>query len=132
MLFAFLEIVRGYLMPPPFWMGSLWKRGEYLARRAYHRQGYHLVATNWRHGRGEIDLIMANWRQLMFVEVKTRTITGKPLGDLIRREQARRLLGLADVYMAQWPARSFKWNFQLALVKVSASGHVSIETNELE
>lgn len=35
-------------------------------------KGYRLLARNWRHGRGEIDLILKNANSLVFVEVRGR------------------------------------------------------------
>ena len=132
MLFAFLECVRGWLMPFPFWKKSLGKRGEYLARRYYRRRGYHLVAANWRHGHGEIDLIVANWKRLVFVEVKARTRKeGFPVGNVISYKQRRRLLRLARVYRNSWAELEFDWRFHLVLLKFKDPTHFLTEITEL-
>jgi len=49
-------------------------RGEREAERFYRRSGYTVLARNWRHGRDEIDLVLATPDGAMpvFVEVKTR------------------------------------------------------------
>jgi len=47
-------------------------RGEQIALSFLLGRGYHLVARNWRCRSGEIDLIMMDGSELVFVEVKTR------------------------------------------------------------
>jgi len=118
MLFALLEMVRGYMMPFPFWVRDVGRRGEYLVRRSYHRRGYHCAERNWRHGRGEIDLIMASWREVVFVEVKTRKtpVAARP-DDQMRFRQRRRLLALARVFLRRWPDLEIPWRFDLVLVR---------------
>lgn len=46
--------------------------GEGHARRYLEVREYSLVARNWRGERGEIDLVMIDGHELVFVEVKTR------------------------------------------------------------
>lgn len=117
MIFQWVERVRGLLMPRPFWPISPWKRGEYLARRWYHRRGYHLLAQNWRHGRGEVDLIMANHREVVFIEVKARSGQTEPaLHTALSPDQQKRLVQLAQRYLAQWPQTALPWRFDLVLV----------------
>jgi len=113
-----LEWIRGWLTPHPFWIRDLGKKGEFLVRRYYRRHGYHLVARNWRHGRGEIDAIMANPFGFVFVEVKTRTWReGLRMADELSFEQEKRLNGLAHYFMSQWD-QSHPWRFELHLVTV--------------
>ncbi len=53
---------------------NLGKFGEDIAHRFLRRQGYTIVARNWRppQGGGEIDLVAWEAETLVFVEVKTR------------------------------------------------------------
>lgn len=120
-------------MPAPFWIKDLGRRGEYLARRHYHRRGYHKVETNWRHHHGEVDLIMAHWRKLVFVEVKARRL--KPnqtvVGEVITAKQTKRLLFLAGTFLQQWPQDQIDWTFQLMLIIFPSTGGYYVETNSL-
>lgn len=60
--------------------------------------GYGIVARNWRHGRGEIDIVARDGEALVFVEVKTRgrgalvpgyyAVGRKKKGDVRRCAQA--------------------------------------------
>ncbi|MDP9170083.1 MAG: YraN family protein [Acidobacteriota bacterium] len=54
--------------------GNLGRRGEDLAHRYLRKQGFTVVARNWRppQGGGELDLIAWDKETLVFVEVKSR------------------------------------------------------------
>ena len=52
---------------------DLGRRGEVLAAQFLVDKGYEILDENWVHGKAEIDLIAYTKRQIVFVEVKTRT-----------------------------------------------------------
>src|SRR4051812_2424045 len=58
--------------------------GERLAARHLERRGYEIVDRNYRTRHGELDLIAADRRALVFCEVKTRVSGGSrgPAGPL--------------------------------------------------
>jgi putative endonuclease len=51
----------------------LGRSGERRAEKYLRRQGYRLVARNYRCPIGELDLIFLDGKTVVFVEVKTRT-----------------------------------------------------------
>jgi putative endonuclease len=67
--------------------------GEQLAAEHLERRGYDVVARNHRTRYGEIDLVVADERALVFVEVKTRRGRGNPWDALDERKrlQVRRM-----------------------------------------
>jgi putative endonuclease len=88
------------------WLASLFapkplgQRGEDAAARHLGQLGYIIIARGHRDNIGEIDLVAADGRTLVFVEVKTRTshAAGHPAAAVDTAKQER-LTRLALVYM---------------------------------
>jgi putative endonuclease len=77
------------------------RRGEDLAHRFLQRQGYTVVARNYRppSGAGEIDLVAWDGATLVFVEVKTRASEEFGTPDrAVDAEKVKRLLRAARAY----------------------------------
>ncbi len=70
---------------------ELGKYGEQLAADYLQRAGRRILARNWRCAEGEIDLVAADRRVLVAVEVKTRSSTafGTPLEAVTRKKRSR-------------------------------------------
>ena len=49
------------------------KVGEQKAQAYLIKQKYQIIETNWRHQKCEIDIIASKNKELVFIEVKTRT-----------------------------------------------------------
>jgi putative endonuclease len=72
--------------------------GEELARRHLEARGFEILDANFRTRHGELDLVAADARCLVFCEVKTRVVGG-PVGELgpfaaigtIKRGRVRRM-----------------------------------------
>jgi putative endonuclease len=99
-------------------------QGELLAAEHFMRLGYELVARGFRTRFGEIDLIVADDRSLVFVEVKTRRAgSGDPWDSLheAKRSQVRRM---AAAYLASAGRRPFfeELRFDAVGVVVDAAG----------
>lgn len=76
------------------------QRAEEHARRFLETHGLALVTSNYRSRHGEIDLIMRDGPQLVFVEVRYRRHQhyGGALASIDRRKQAR-LIHTANRYL---------------------------------
>jgi putative endonuclease len=78
----------------------LGRTGEQLAVEHLERLGWRVVTRNHRTRWGELDVVAFDGRALVFVEVKTRRVGGRPweaLGDA-KRAQIRRM---ATAYLAE-------------------------------
>jgi putative endonuclease len=76
--------------------------GEAEAFFYLQREGYRMVATNFRapHDRGEIDLIGWDGDTLYFVEVKTRTdVSFAPPSTAVTRSKQAHILAVARRYL---------------------------------
>ena len=70
--------------------------GENVAARHLEAAGMEILARNWRCREGELDLVVRDGSQLVFVEVKTRSSLafGTP-AEAVDRAKSRRIRQLA-------------------------------------
>jgi putative endonuclease len=83
----------------------LGEAGEALACRHLEARGFEVVERNFRTRYGELDVVAADRRHLVFVEVKTRIVRGKPgpLGpfDAIGARKRRQVRLMAREWLAE-------------------------------
>ena len=96
--------------------------GERHALAHYERLGFALVERNWRTRGGEIDLIVAHARALIFVEVKTRRSGGLDPLLSFRQAKRRRLRALAVAWLRENPRRRHAAAVRIDLVAVVLDG----------
>jgi putative endonuclease len=96
---------------------ALGARGEALAARWYEERGYTVLDRNWRCREGEIDLVLARGRTLVFCEVKARTSNayGTPAEAVTRTKQLR-IRRLAVRWLGERDVRSRSLRFDVACV----------------
>ena len=80
---------------------TLGQRGEAIAVAYLQARGYILLETNYRTKLGEIDCIFQDGKELVFVEVKTRTSTkfGDPL-EAVGHRKWQQITRVAEQYLA--------------------------------
>lgn len=78
------------------------KEGEELAAKFLEAKGFVILERNFRHGRGEIDLIAQCGSLLVFVEVKRRRSSryGYP-EEAVHQAKRNRLRLAAEAYLLQ-------------------------------
>lgn len=76
------------------------RHGEWLAAWWLRLQGFRILARNWRHPAGEIDLLARRGRLLVAVEVKWRD-NEAAAAHALRAAQRRRIARAAAVFLAQ-------------------------------
>ncbi len=85
--------------------------GERRAVRYLRLRGYRIKARNWRAGHGELDIIAETLRDIVFVEVKTRTYTQDTLETAppphlaVHAEKQRITRQTAEQYLHRFPTR---------------------------
>jgi len=99
------------------------RAGERLAAVQLESQGYRILETNFRCRYGEIDLIVEDECDLVFVEVKMRrgTTSGLPEEAVDARKQ-RRLLQVAAYYLALHEYAERSWRIDVIAIQLSRSG----------
>ena len=93
---------------------TLGTKGEDAAAAWYTKQGYEIVARNWRCREGELDLIVRHGRTYVFCEVKTRTsmLFGAPV-EAVTRDKQMRIRRLAARWLedgAPGPAKDIRFD----------------------
>lgn len=87
------------------------------------RLGWQVVARNARTRYGEIDLVCHDGRGYVFVEVKTRREGSfVPAVEAVGPRKLRRLIGLAESWLALHSAREAHWRLVVAAVTVGPDG----------
>jgi putative endonuclease len=80
-------------------------RGAYGERRAaqwYERQGFRVLARNWRAGRdGELDLVVGLDRLVVFCEVKARATDAYGVTEAVTPLKQARIRRLAAAFLAE-------------------------------
>jgi putative endonuclease len=104
----------------------LGNQGEGHARRYLEGRGYTLLAANWHCAAGELDLVMRDGDEVVFVEVKTRR--GEQAGraeDAISPAQQRRLLAAGEWFLAERPdLDDLIWRIDLVAITLGSGGVV--------
>ncbi len=79
-------------------------KGEEIAAVYLRKQGYSLLARNWRFRHWEVDIIASKQQFLHFIEVKTRYSLryGRP-EESITKEKMKNLKNAAEEYQYQHP-----------------------------
>ncbi|HIX33974.1 YraN family protein [Gemmiger sp. An120] len=84
---------------------ELGRRGEDAAARWYQKQGFAIVARNFRTRMGELDLVAARGNLLVIAEVKTRSGDagfGAP-AEAVDRHKQQRLIRAAQLFLQRCP-----------------------------
>ncbi len=96
---------------------SLGARGERDAVRLLVRQGYRLLARNWKVKAGELDIVALDGEEVVFVEVKSRRV--KPPGarfdgaSNLSHRQMRRNFAAAKFYRKVFRCAGLAGRFDL-------------------
>ena len=78
----------------------LGEEGERLAKMYLLSKGHVIMASNWRCGKIEVDLISDDGELIVFTEVKTRSTTafGNP-EEAVDEEKELAMINAADIYL---------------------------------
>ena len=95
--------------------------GEAIAAKYLREQGYEILARNWRHGHGEIDLIVRKTTVIAFVEVRTRhgDAYGAPEETLTARKRAK-VVQTAEMYLAAHNLQEADWRIDFIAIELDA------------
>ena len=100
------------------------KLAERLAAEYLVKEGYDVLATNWRCAEGEIDIICRIGEQTVFVEVRAKSSGefGSPAESISRRKQ-QKLISASERYLADSADLTPDWRIDFIGVEFSSGGH---------
>lgn len=102
-------------------MGS---NAERQAVEALQARGFELIALNWRCVAGELDAVMRDGEELVFVEVKART--GARFGsaeEALTPAKASKLAAAAEWFLAEHPELGDPiWRIDLVAITLDGDG----------
>ncbi|HIW33165.1 MAG TPA: YraN family protein [Candidatus Paenibacillus intestinavium] len=104
---------------------QLGAEGEERASLYLQKQGYIIAERNWRCSSGELDIIAREDEQLVFIEVRTRTVYAQGTGvnrygsvlEAITPRKQMQLRRLAEIYLYQKKLRNISLRFDVVLVE---------------
>jgi putative endonuclease len=101
-------------------------RAEELAVHALQQRGFRLIERNWRCTSGELDAIMWDRDELVFVEVKARTGMARGSAEeALTTAKARKLATAAEWYLSDHPEIGDPiWRIDLIAITVDRSGAI--------
>ncbi|MDG4477000.1 YraN family protein [Thiovibrio frasassiensis] len=107
---------------------SLGQQGETLACRYLSRQGYRVLARNYRTKQGEIDIIAEERNSLVFVEVKTRRghQCGHPF-EAVTPAKCRQISKAALQYLAETGREGQAARFDVVAISIAGEGAPVVE-----
>ncbi|MGI2335275.1 MAG: YraN family protein [Dehalogenimonas sp.] len=78
------------------------QNGEAIARKYLENNGYRILAANWRSKNAEIDLIAKKAKEIVFVEVRSKSTEdfGTPAESVTLHKQ-RKLINAAQCYIVE-------------------------------
>ncbi len=107
---------------------DLGKLGEEQAVVRLKKEGYRVLARNYRNTFGEIDIIAQDGKTLCFVEVRTRTKEwhGHPFESISAIKQ-KKIIRAAQAYLVQEGTEDTEARFDVVAVVPQEAGGFTVE-----
>lgn len=104
--------------------------GEIQAAIFLKKNNYHIVATNWRSGKKEVDIIAESDKEIIFIEVKTRSNFDYGFPEEAVTDQKKTLLKLAaEAYFEEFNCTK---SIRFDIISILLSGNKVKEIIHLE
>jgi len=109
--------------------GEVGRWGEALAAKYLRERGYTILAQNWRHGHGELDIIAKLADQHIFVEVRTRRSDAFGTAEeSITPHKQQTLIATAQAFLLAHNLMPDEVDWQIDVITVSLKPNHQVET----
>jgi len=110
---------------PFFHITSLGAKGEHLAEAYLRKNGFRILARNYRFQRAEIDLIVQEGNEIVFVEVKTRSNDHYGSGEeAVTAKKQAQIRKAAEGYITQHSVENILLRFDVVVVEFHGTEHL--------
>lgn len=99
---------------------ELGKRGEEMAAQLLQRIGYAILERNWRYGNLEIDIIARSEKEIIFVEVKTRSDDSLMRPEEAVKWQKMRYMTIAAGHYIQYKRINLEPRFDIVAIVLNS------------
>jgi putative endonuclease len=98
---------------------------ERIAREYLEKEGFIIIAINWRCRESEIDIIARKDNETVFVEVRAKSSNefGTPAESVTKRKQEK-LIAAAERYISESTDPAISWRIDFIGIEFTASGPV--------
>jgi putative endonuclease len=105
---------------------KLGKEGERLASDYLQKNNFSILNKNWHSGKyGEIDIIASdtNTKELVFIEVKSRSTSTDDAKELVTKKKQSQLYKLAKSYLYLNSRENCSCRFDVIAVRINKDGN---------
>lgn len=97
------------------------------------KQGYKILATNYRCAHGEVDIVAKDGEELVFVEVRTRRAGnfGTP-EESVSRHKLRRLMATCQYYLQNSGQEDKQWRVDLISVRLKEARNKDLKVDRID
>ena len=105
---------------------KLGKQSEKLAFEYLEKNNFSILKQNWRSGKyGEIDIIAKDnkTKELVFIEVKSRTTSIDDAKELVTKKKQQQLYKLAKIYLFLNKLENCSCRFDVIAIRINENGN---------
>ena len=103
---------------------QLGDKGESLVGDYLKKEGFRVLARNYRLRNGEIDLIASRDDMIVFVEVKARTHSSFDLSEVVSTTKQKRIVACARHFIVEHKMYNSLYRFDVALLENLQTGQI--------
>jgi putative endonuclease len=104
---------------------QLGDKGESLVGDYLEKEGFRIIARNYRKRSGEIDLIALRDDLVVFVEVKARTHSSFDLSEVVGPAKQKRIIACARHFIVEHKMYNSSYRFDVALLENLETGQIT-------